>query len=145
MQTWEKDGCGTSTKWLNRVIDDFKQDGGAKDIKSAELLKQYLNRLNNEALIELCEIDRETTLQMLVDCFGAADGFDKYAAVFLTQRILTEKWIEKDRYNKLYNRMTEQIKQTEEKYQSEIISLKAQLYDVFTGNYEITIKENKKT
>ena len=56
MTVWEKDGCGTSTKWLRRVIEDFKTDG-TQNMKSTDLLKNWIEKVDRTGLKEMFTMD----------------------------------------------------------------------------------------
>lgn len=62
---------------LCAVLKEFKEKG-VQGITGAHKLTEWVKNLPPEALKEMCEIDKETTLQILVDCFGVGIAFKKY-------------------------------------------------------------------
>ena len=85
MAVWEQDGCGTSEKWIRRVVEDFRREG-TKDLISAELLTQWVKKLNANTLTLLYKEDKEAALEILVNCLGNSEAFQKYKAI--------EDWLE---------------------------------------------------
>lgn len=77
MAVWEKDGIGTSDKWLRRVIEDFRSEG-TKDMHSTNLLRVYMDRLSLDILKDLYVMDKEALLEILVNCYSTQDAFQKY-------------------------------------------------------------------
>lgn len=77
MAAWNKSGVATRETFC-AVLTEFRKDG-VQGIESARQLTEWLGNLPPEAIKEMCEIDKEATLQMLVDCFGAGVAFQKYA------------------------------------------------------------------
>lgn len=80
MQLWQADGLGTDKNMLEKVLRTFRSDG-VQGIKSQQALCGYLQKLSDDSLREMFRIDMETTLQILVDCFGAMDAFNKFTLI----------------------------------------------------------------
>lgn len=76
MAAWDKSGIATRETFC-AVLKDFRKNG-IQGIESAQQLTEWLASLTTGAIKEMCEIDKEATLQMLVDCFGVGIAFQKY-------------------------------------------------------------------
>ncbi len=80
VQLWQSEGLGADRNTLERVINIFKTDG-VQGMKSQQALDRYIKKLSDSSLREMYEIDEEAAIQILVDCFGAAAAFRKYALI----------------------------------------------------------------
>lgn len=84
MQIWQKDGFLPSTRKSQRaafikILAEYKAHG-AQGILSLNQLAAVMEKMDDTGLLEMYEIDDETTLQILVDCFGAKRAFQKITA-----------------------------------------------------------------
>ncbi len=78
VQIWQYEGLGVDKDTLGRVLRIFKSDG-IHDIKSQQALKEYIEKLDDSKLREMCEIDVETALQIFAGCFGISSVAMKYS------------------------------------------------------------------
>lgn len=84
MQIWQKDGFLPSTRKSQRaafikILAEYRAHG-AQGILSLNQLAAVMEKVDDTGLLEMYEIDDETTLQILVDCFGAKWAFQKITA-----------------------------------------------------------------
>jgi hypothetical protein len=120
MQIWEKTAIGIDRKALLGILKEFRQNG-IQGISSNMQLTIYLKRLSTEKVFEMIDIDREATLQMLVDCLGVEKAFE----------IAQGKSAQEE---KALFHMTETIKDMKSELarkDQEIMTLKAKLYDAY--------------
>ena len=80
VQLWQSDGLGTDKDTLEKVLRIFRNDG-VQGIQSQQALNAYIQKLDDSKLKEMYEIDEEAAIQILVDCFGAAVAFRKFALI----------------------------------------------------------------
>lgn len=78
VQLWQTDGLGTDKETLEKVLRIFGSDG-VQGLKSLQALESYIKKLDDSSLQEMCKIDEETTMQILVDCFGAVTAAKRYS------------------------------------------------------------------
>lgn len=118
IQPWQSDGLGTNKKDLERVVNTFKLDGVC-GIKSEQALRKYITKLGDNCLREMYQIDEETTVQILVDCFGAVKAFHKFALIAeyigVNRKELHEAgWISPEAYEEVIAKYEERCKKLEE-------------------------------
>ena len=159
MQLWQSDGLGTDKDTLKKVLNIFKNDG-VQGMESQQALKNYIEKLGSSDLEKMYEIDPETTLQILVDCFGASKAFYKYVLMADDVSVDTDElkksgWIhpkvyvevtakyeervkslneEKDRLQREYsvkNYEKEEAEQQIKELQNSLAHYKADLYDFY--------------
>lgn len=84
MQIWQTDGFLPPTRKTQRaaftkILSEYRANG-AQGIVSLNQLAAVMNKVDDTGLLEMYEIDDETTLQILVDCFGVKRAFQKITA-----------------------------------------------------------------
>lgn len=156
-QIWQVKGLETSRRAVETVLHTFARDG-VQGIESQQALVKYVKRLSDDSLRDMCAIDKETALQLFVDCFGVRVAFDKvmkmlgYITPETAQRMgwispvaytevagkyeeRTKKLEEqKDRILSDYTRAAQMAEDAEEKIfslQDELAHCKADLYDFY--------------
>lgn len=123
IQLWQVDGLGTDKSTLEKVIRIFRGDG-VQGIQSQQALTQYIRKMSDSTLREMYAIDKETTLQIWVDCFGAAAAFENYAkAGGFTTRQKADKagWISLADHTEVIGKYEERMK-TLDKEKDRILS-----------------------
>ena len=116
IQLWQSDGLGSDKETLKKVIDVYRIDGVQSE-GSDQALRSYIKKLNNSKLQEMYQIDGETTLKILVDCFGAKQAFYKYAWIMTDiEKLKAHGWISPEdyaevteKYQKRVNALSDQI------------------------------------
>lgn len=113
MATWERDGTGTSTKWLRRVLEDFRTEG-TKDMNSTQCLRDYMARLSNDRMKEMYNMDEDAFLEILLNCFVPKVAFGMYERT--QERVATrEEWI-KSNHEAQIRDLTEKHKELSENF-----------------------------
>lgn len=161
MAAWNKSGMATRETFC-AVIKDFRENG-VQGIESAQQLTEWLASLTPEALKEMCEIDKEATLQMLVDCFGVGIAFQKYInasaemckkvladagyIIFVKAEIENELAIKREKIEqlqsdneKLINQVIERSERAE-KAERDLRRLKIALFDAYEASGKIKLPD----
>lgn len=116
VQIWQVEGLGTDEGTLERVLHTFKTEG-IQGVESQMALIEYVGRLSDGNLRDMCEIDKETALQLFVDCFGVHKAFDMaiqilgYVTPETAQRM---GWVSPEAYVKVVGKYEERAKKSEE-------------------------------
>lgn len=134
IQIWQKEGCGTDSSTLRKVIEEFRTYG-VENASSAFTLRTYLEGLDRRALLCMYSFDDEVTLQMLVDYLGIKEAFRRCCAA--TAMLVPDTGRLAAAETELENRR-QTIEELTEKVRSqndEIVTLKAKLYDTYEGKY----------
>ncbi len=74
IQIWQQEGCGTDETTLLKVLNEFREDG-VQGLNSAQCLTEYIKRIDVNRLARMYEMDADATLQIMIDCVGAAEAF----------------------------------------------------------------------
>lgn len=156
-QIWQDDGLGTDKETLKKVLRIFRSDG-VQGVESERALTGYISTLSDSSLMDLCEIDKETAVQILADCFGAYKAFITLIHVYghtTWEKVKENGWIspvayaevvgkyeertkklneDKDRILSDYTHAAQKAEDAEEKIfslQDELAHCKADLYDFY--------------
>lgn len=118
VQLWQADGLGKDKETLEKVLRIFRSDG-VQGIESQQALNGYIERLSNDSLQNMYEIDEEATIQILVDCFGAVAAFHKFALIVeyidINKKELERAgWISPAAYTEAVGKYEERAKKLEE-------------------------------
>lgn len=146
-QIWQQDGCGIDEKSIRRVIGEFRENG-VQGIKSAQCLTEYMGRLDDVALANMFELDKDVTLQILVDCVGITQTIEKYERIYEIRDKKTTSALQAqlDNWQEAAFEMHEKIEELEATVRSkdfEIVTLKAKLYDTYEAINNPTAKTDK--
>lgn len=117
-QIWEKEGVGNDHDTLSKIISEFRLDG-VVDMSSNMRLTIYLRALADEKIFEMMEMDKEATLQMLVDTLGVEKAFEKAQG----------KRAQEEKTHALIAEAILELKSALILKDREIMTLKAKLYD----------------
>lgn len=153
-QIWQQDGCGIDERSIRRVIGEFRENG-VQGIKSAQCLTAYMGRLDDIALGYMFELDKDVTLQILVDCVGITRTIAEYERIYgIREKKTTEALrVKLDNWQQEASRRQQMIEELEATVRSkdlEIVTLKAKLYDTYevinfpTANSEKGVKQQWK-
>lgn len=115
-QIWQVKGLETSRRAVETVLHTFSRDG-VQGIESQQALVKYVKRLSDDSLRDMCAIDEETALQLLVDCYGVTVAFQKYvkAEGFIKQeKVDSLGWISPEAYREVVGKYEERAKKLEE-------------------------------
>lgn len=174
IQIWQKDGCGTDSSTLRKVIGEFRENG-VQGIESSSCLTEYIKRLSYNRLLEMYEIDSCTTLQIMADCLGISETVQKaiYMAIetgsyFINETIEQNGWISQKEFEEAHEKhekqltearakadatrmtlreVTKQLQAAEQEIEDlkfEIVTLKAKLYDTYEAIHNPTDKNEAK-
>ena len=159
MQIWEKDGIGTDRSTLRKIIGEFRTEG-AQGIKSVQCLTNYIRRLDVNTLSLMYEMDKDVTLQILIDCVGAAEAFKaalkfsgwispedyKEACKKYDERVGKAQAETDNAQTRLFAAIAREERLKEEiRYKNlEIVTLKAKLYDTYEAMNKPTEKSEVK-
>ena len=146
-QIWQQDGCGIDERSIRRVIGEFRENG-VQGIKSAQCLTVYMGRLDDITLAHMFELDKDVTLQILVDCVGITQTIEKYERIYgIREKKTTEALrVELDNWQEAAFEMHKTIEELEATVRSkdfEIVTLKAKLYDTYEAINNPTAKTDK--
>lgn len=146
-QIWQQDGCGIDERSIRRVIGEFRENG-VQGIKSAQCLTAYMGRLDDTALAHMLELDKDVTLQILVDCVGITQTIEKYERIYRIREKKTTEALraQLDNWQEATFKMREKIEELEATVRSkdsEIVTLKAKLYDTYEAMNNPTAKTDK--
>ena len=146
-QIWQQDGCGIDERSIRRVIGEFRENG-VQGMKSAQCLTAYMGRLDDIALAHMFELDKDVTLQILVDCVGITQTIAKYERIYgIREKRTTETLrVELDNWQEAAFEMHKTIEELEATVRSkdfEIVTLKAKLYDTYEAINNPTAKTDK--
>lgn len=116
VQLWQSEGLGADRNTLERVINIFKTDG-VQGMKSQQALDRYIKTLSDSSLRDMCEIDEETAMQILADCFGVCKAFKEVTRImgYVTTETATYMgWISPAAYAEVVGKYEERTKRLEE-------------------------------
>ena len=148
-QIWQQDGCGIDEVSIRRVIGEFRENG-VQGIKSAQCLSEYMGRLDDIALAHMFELDKDVTLQILVDCVGITQTIAKYERIYgisilkggqNTLRIFPKRKWQEAAFE--MHKTIEELEATVRSKDFEIVTLKAKLYDTYEAINNPTAKTDK--
>lgn len=173
-QIWQKEGCGTDSRTLRKVIEEFRENG-VQGIKSSSCLTAYIEKLSDSTLLEMYRIDSDVTLQIMVDCLGVREAFEKAVfmaiatgSTFIAQTMAQQGWISQYNYAEACKKYDERVakaqaeadeaqermfealrckqaaEQEAEALKFEIVTLKAKLYDTYEAIHNPTDKNEVK-
>ena len=115
-QIWQAEGLGADKGTVETVLRIFASDG-VQGIESQQALERYIGKLSDDRLRDMCAIDEETALQLLVDCFGVRMAFEKvmqilgYVTAETAQRM---GWISPAAYAEVVGKYEERTKKLNE-------------------------------
>lgn len=116
VQLWQSEGLGADRNTLERVINIFKTDG-VQGVKSQQALDGYIKTLSDSSLRDMCEIDEETAMQILADCFGVCKAFKEVTRImgYVTTETATQMgWISPAAYTEVVGKYEERTKKLNE-------------------------------
>ncbi|MCM1217253.1 MAG: hypothetical protein NC548_22360 [Lachnospiraceae bacterium] len=116
VQLWQTDGLGADRDTLEKVIRIFKSDG-VQGIESQQALEKYIKTLSHSSIRDMCEIDEDAAMQILVDCCGASKAFTKAADAlgYVTKKTAESMgWINPAAYAEVTAKYEERIKKLNE-------------------------------
>lgn len=146
-QIWQQDGCGIDERSIRRVIGEFRENG-VQGIKSAQCLTAYMGRLDDIALAHMFELDKDVTLQILVDCVGITRTIENYERIYgiRDKKTIEALRTELDNWQEgafELHKTIEELQETVRSKDLEIVTLKAKLYDTYEAINNPTAKTDK--
>lgn len=115
-QIWQVKGLETSRRAVETVLHTFARDG-VQGIESQQALVKYVKRLSDDSLRDMCAIDKETALQLFVDCFGVRMAFEKVMQIlgYVTAETAQHMgWISPAAYAEVVEKYEERTKKLNE-------------------------------
>lgn len=114
-QIWQQDGCGIDERSIRRVIGEFRENG-VQGIESSSCLTAYIEKLSDSTLLEMYRIDSDVTLQIMVDCLGVREAFEKAVfmaiatgSTFIAQTMAQQGWISQYNYAEACKKYDERV------------------------------------
>jgi len=120
VQLWQSDGLGVDKHTLEKVLRIFKSDG-VQGIESQQALERYIKTLSHSSIRNMCEIDEDAAMQILVDCYGASKAFMEVACAlgYVTRETAENMgWINPAAYKEVMAKYEERVKKLNEEIDS---------------------------
>lgn len=130
-QIWNAEGLPVNGDTIKTVVKHFKESG-IKNKISKQNLAVFLNKISDDMLLEMYDMDADATLEMFVECFGVRIAFDSIncAAGFMfenRQQQIEELKAECENWAKNCEDAQEEVRKLKEI----LAHYKADLYDFY--------------